>query len=245
MKEEGRGNKKKVPEGFRRATVATPKGEIVEYGPEAILSDHATRFMIDHMAVPPGTRVAEAGCGTGVLSIYAALAGATEVTGTDIDDDALEAARLNGRMNRVDHVRFLKGSLLEPVPGPLDLVLALLPHKPGPRPFNRRYYGGEEGVDLLLPAVGQAAERLVRGGVLYLYLNSIANEVRVMELFTRLFHVSLVAEKRRPFTREEFEGLVPGMMEHLRALKVQERSAFGEDEKGLYFMARIYEGRRR
>lgn len=245
MKEEDRGNETAVPEGFRRVTVATPRGEIVEWGPEAILSDHATRFMIDHMAVPPGARVAEAGCGTGVLSIYAALAGASQVTGTDIDDEALEAARLNGRINGAEHIRFLKGSLLDPVPGPLDLVLALLPHKPAPRSFNRRYYGGEEGIDLLLPAVSQAAERLVQGGVLYLYLNSIANEARVMDHFTRFFHVSLVAEKRRPFTGEEFDGLVPGMMEHLRGLKARGLSAFWEDEKGLYFMARIYEGRRR
>jgi methylase of polypeptide subunit release factors len=234
-----------VPEWFHRVVVPTPAGEIVEYGPEGILSDHATRFMLEHVTVPPGARVAEVGCGTGVLSIYAALAGAADVTGTDIDDEALGAARLNGLANNVPRVRFLRGNLLEPVPGPLDMVLALLPHKPAPQSFNQRYYGGEDGTDLLLPAVAQAAQRLVPEGTLYLYLNSIAHERRVMDLFVGLFDLSMVAEKKRYFTSEEFDGLVPGMFEHLKRLRARGLSSFSEDEKGLFFMARIYAGRKR
>lgn len=234
-----------IPQGFHRVLVPTPVGEIVEYGPPALLSDHATRFMIDHLEIPRSACVAEVGCGTGVLSVYAARSGAMEVTGTDIDDVALAAARLNGRTNGAPHIRFLKGSLLEPVSGPLDMILALLPHKPAPQAFDHRYYGGEDGTDLLLPTISQAAKHLLSGGVLYLYLNSIANEIKVMGLFLRLFHVSLAAEKKRYFTREEFDSLVPGMFEHLEGLKRKGVSDFSEDGEGLFFMARVYRGVRR
>jgi SAM-dependent methyltransferase len=241
---EDRSDKLIIPQGFCRVVVPSPLGDIIEYGTPELLSDHATRFMMEHMAVPRSARVAEVGCGTGVLSIYAALAGADRVTGTDIDNTALTAARLNGHVNGTPQVQFVKGSLLDPVSGPLDMVLALLPHKPAPQHFNHRYYGGEDGTDLLLPAITQAAERLTKDGVLLLYLNSIAHEARVMGLLARFFCVSLIAEKKRYFTCEEFDGLVPGMFEHLEGLKTKGVSSFSEDEEGLFFMARIYEGRR-
>ena len=121
---------------WSEAVVETPCGPIREFGPEAGLSDHATRFMIDFIRVPEGAAAAEAGCGTGVLSIYMALAGAKQVTGTDIDKESLEAARHNASINGAANISFIEGNLLEPVPGPLNLVTALLPHKPAPRPFN-------------------------------------------------------------------------------------------------------------
>ncbi len=230
---------------FQRVVVPTPAGEVVECGPRELLSDHATRFMMEHVAIPPSARVAEVGCGTGVLSIYAALAGAAQVTGTDIDDAALSAARLNGHINGVPQVRFLKGSLLDPVSGSLDLVIALLPHKPSPEPFSHRYYGGNDGTDLVIPVIGQAAKRLVGGGSLYLYLNSIANGPRVMDLFSRLFDVALLAEKKRYFTRQEFDSLAPAMFAHLQALKEKGIASYFEDDDGLFFMVRVYEGKRR
>lgn len=231
--------------GFGRVVVPSPAGAIVEYGPPGLLSDHATRFMMDHIEIPGSARVAEAGCGTGVLSIFAALAGARSVTGTDIDDLALEAAAMNRHANGTPQVQFIKGNLLEPVSETLDMVLALLPHKPAPCTFDHRYYGGDDGTDLLLPVVGQAAEHLVPGGIFYLYLNSIAHVARVMDLLEQYFGVSLVAEKKRYFTREEFNGLAPGMFAHLETLRAKGISHYGEDREGLFFMARIYKGVRR
>jgi len=224
---------------------ATRSGRIVEQGPAALLADHATMFILEHLTVRRGDRVAEPGCGTGVLSLYAALAGARSVVGTDVDPDALAAARQNAAANGVANVCFVQGSLLEPVPAGLDLVVANLPHKPAPRPFDRRYYGGPDGTDLLLEVIGQAAGRLVAGGRLVLYANSIANPRRVAREFARDFDVRLLAEKRRYFTREEWDGLAPGMFAHLEARKACGEADFEQDDQGLYFMARLYEGVRR
>jgi len=234
-----------APPGYLTRYHATPGGRLVEQGPAALLADHATTFVLEHLMVRPGDRVAEPGCGTGVLSLYAALAGASSVVGTDIDPDALAAARRNATLNGITNVSFVHGSLLEPVGTGLDLVVALLPHKPAPRPVSHRYYGGRDGTDLLLAAIRQSADRLISGGRLVLYLNSIANPQRVDHEFARNFDVSLCAEKRRYFTPEEFDVLTPGMFAHLEAQKACGEADFRHDEQGLYFMARLHEGRRR
>jgi ribosomal protein L11 methyltransferase len=48
-----------------------------------------------------GRRVLDYGCGSGILAVAAALLGAREVIGTDIDPQALEAARANSHANGV------------------------------------------------------------------------------------------------------------------------------------------------
>ena len=224
---------------------ATRWGLLLEEGPDALLADHATWFIVERLTVRPGDRVAEPGCGTGMMSVCAARAGAASVVGTDIDTEALTAARQNAELNGATHVSFVRGSLLEPVRGPLDLVVALLPHKPGPRPFNPRYYGGPDGTDLLVACISQAADRLVQGGRLVLYVNSIANPRRVADVFAQAFAVRLLGEKRRDFTREEFEGLTPGMFAHLEAQRARGEADYAGDDQGLFFMARLYEGCRR
>jgi len=50
---------------------------------------------------PGGKRVLDYGCGSGILAVAAALLGARAVTGTDIDPQALEAARANSLANGI------------------------------------------------------------------------------------------------------------------------------------------------
>lgn len=225
---------------------ATRWGPLREAGPPALRADHATAFTLAHLEVPPGATVAEPGCGTGVLAIAAARAGAARVVGTDLDPAALAAAHANAAANGVRRrVLFCHGDLLAPVAGPLDLIVALLPHKPAPRPIARRYHGGPDGTDLLRRAIAQAAERLVQGGILLLYVNSISNPRRVATTLAPAFTVSLCAEKRRPFTAAEFEALTPGMFAHLVAQRRRGEAEFWEDAAGPWFLARLWRARRR
>jgi release factor glutamine methyltransferase len=56
-----------------------------------------------------------------VVTIYA----------TDVSADALEVARLNSRKHRVaDRIKLLKGDLLEPLPEPVEIIVANLPYVP-------------------------------------------------------------------------------------------------------------------
>jgi len=78
--------------------------------------------------VEGGERVLDAGCGSGILGIAAALLGAREVLGIEADADAVPTARENVERNGVaDRVRVETGRLSAPdVPplGPFDGVVA-------------------------------------------------------------------------------------------------------------------------
>jgi putative methylase len=58
-------------------------------------------------------RVIDLGCGTGVLSVGAALLGADEVTGVDIDQGTLQVAKRNADSVGV-MVRFIQGDVANP-----------------------------------------------------------------------------------------------------------------------------------
>jgi len=72
----------------------------------------------------PGCRVADIGCGSGILAITAAVLGAREVIASDNDSASLAVARTNARRNGVtDVVRFVDADLLPEGSGQFDLIL--------------------------------------------------------------------------------------------------------------------------
>jgi release factor glutamine methyltransferase len=77
-------------------------------------------------------KVADVGTGTGAIAIaIAAAASHAEVWATDTNADAVALARANAMRNGVaDRVHVLQGTLLEPVPDPVELVVANLPYLP-------------------------------------------------------------------------------------------------------------------
>ena len=88
---------------------------------------HATtRLCLRALAerVRPGDRVADIGCGSGVLAIAAALLGASHVVATDSDPTALPVAQFNAERNRVpDRVEIIEGDLIALDRGPFDLIV--------------------------------------------------------------------------------------------------------------------------
>lgn len=78
---------------------------------------------------PHNRRVLDYGCGSGILAVAAALLGAREVVGTDIDPQAIEAARANSLANGVaaDAAQYTLPDRLLPTDtadGRFDVVLA-------------------------------------------------------------------------------------------------------------------------
>jgi ribosomal protein L11 methyltransferase len=69
----------------------------------------------------PGSRVLDYGCGSGILAIAAGKLGAGALTGVDVDEQALAAARINSAANDV-RARYTDPAGLPP--GAFDIVLA-------------------------------------------------------------------------------------------------------------------------
>jgi predicted nicotinamide N-methyase len=80
------------------------------------------RYVLDQPSVVRGKRVVDVASGSGLVAIAAALAGASEVTATDIDPCALAAIGLNAAANGVA-VRVLPLDLTAAAPPAADVVL--------------------------------------------------------------------------------------------------------------------------
>jgi ribosomal protein L11 methyltransferase len=75
--------------------------------------------------VQPGDRVVDVGTGSGVLSIAAAKLGAAKVDAMDLDDVAVQVAKLNIKLNKVQDVAAVsQNNLLDGVADGADIVVA-------------------------------------------------------------------------------------------------------------------------
>jgi ribosomal protein L11 methyltransferase len=104
-------------------TVAVP----IDAGRAFGQGSHATtRLMLTEIdrVVDGGERVLDVGCGSGVLGVVAAVAGAASVVGVDIEQRAIDAALANAQRNGVaDRTTFSTTPVAE-VDGQFDLVVA-------------------------------------------------------------------------------------------------------------------------
>ena len=95
-------------------------------------------------AASPGERWVDMGCGTGVVGIALARAGA-QVTSIDIDPDAVRNARANAALHQVP-LEVVESDLFAAVPGRRwDRVVYNVPFWPGDpagKPFGRAMFAG-------------------------------------------------------------------------------------------------------
>lgn len=103
-----------------------PGAVVIEPGNAFGTGDHVTTrsclAAIDQLAVP-GQHLLDVGCGSGILAVAAARLGMV-ARGTDIDPEAVLAARAAAAANGVDVV--FDSAPLASLPGPYDLVVANL-----------------------------------------------------------------------------------------------------------------------
>ncbi len=108
-------------EGFKHEVIIAPK---MAFG----TGHHATTYMMLQAMSKldfNGKRVLDFGCGTGILSVVAAMEGASEVIGVDTQPEAKENSIEHSILNYVEHLcDFREGGLEAAEPGLYDIILA-------------------------------------------------------------------------------------------------------------------------
>ena len=107
-----------------------------------------------------GKSVAEVGCGSGILSLPAAKAGAEPVVALDINPTAVEATRHNAAANNLPRVSSLHSNLFSALPAQqkFDVIISSPPSFSGePRDDADRAWHAGPGYRDILPLFNQAA----------------------------------------------------------------------------------------
>lgn len=130
-------------------------------------------------------RVLDIGTGCGFLAVVAAAGGA-EVTATDINQRALQAARQNAADNDLS-IETLKTNMFEGIDGRYDLIVFNAPYIPGSRDGRSTeelaWYGGDDGRELVDQFIADVEEYLEKDGEVLLVQSSVTGETETLDRF--------------------------------------------------------------
>ena len=105
------------------------------FAPTAIFTTPVAAHLVQFAGIAPGQKVLDVACGTGVVAITAARAGAT-VSGLDLTPELLEHARANQQIAECGEIDWTEGDA-EKLPYPdasFDVVVSQFGHMFAPRP---------------------------------------------------------------------------------------------------------------
>ncbi len=147
----------------RNVLIPRPESELLVEKTIALATNH------------PLPLIADIGTGSGAIAVSLALGlPRAKIYATDISAATLKIARLNCRRHSVaDRVLLLEGNLLEPLPEPVDIIVANLPYvrKSELNPQSEpplALDGGADGTEIIGRLCRQAEGRLKPGGWLLL-----------------------------------------------------------------------------
>lgn len=158
-----------------------------EVSPSTLIPRPDTELLVEtaielaNTAFPQSCLIADVGTGCGAIAIALALhLTQAKSYAIDISAAALEVAKSNCRKHRVStRVRLLQGDLLQPLPEPVQLIVANLPYISEPElpklPLEISLFepqlalaGGADGLIQIERLLSQASSKLLSGGAVLL-----------------------------------------------------------------------------
>ncbi len=130
-----------------------------------------TYLLLSAIDVERGEKALEMGCGSGIISMHMAKAGAV-VTAADTDERAVRATEKSATMNGLE-IRAVRSDLFTDVPGRFDLMVFNPPYLRGEVQGQEDlcWAGGKDGVRLTSRFLDDAKEHLEPGGRVLLLIS--------------------------------------------------------------------------
>jgi release factor glutamine methyltransferase len=161
--------------------------------------------------------IADIGTGCGNIAICLAVhLPQARIYATDISTGALEVARFNCSRHGVNNIQLLHGSLLEPLPEPVDIIVSNMPYikQSELRLVNSAQFepqlaldGGENGLEVISRLCQQVHNKLRPGGCLLLEIG-VGQREAVVSLLQELFPAARIATTRDLAEIERVVGLI-------------------------------------
>lgn len=166
---------------FLHSSYPTLGNEAVFFGPD---SYRFANVIHQYFATSkrPIQRAVDIGTGSGIGAVLVSLAlsesqqesqpsavSELEVVAVDINNHALNLARVNMAAANMHHITLMHSNLLDDVDGNFDLIIANPPYLLDESERAYRHGGGQLGAALSLDIVDAAIQRLNAGGTLLLY----------------------------------------------------------------------------
>ncbi len=154
-----------------------------------------TYLLLHHIEVEKGDQVLEMGCGTGLISLHCARAGA-EVTAVDANIRAVECTRKNAERNGVS-LEVVHSYLFDEVEGKFDLVIFNPPYLPVKEEglLEMSWSGGEGGTEVVEEFLKDLKGYIRRSGESVILLSSKMDQKKVDQILSA-FNTEVLDSKR-------------------------------------------------
>lgn len=179
-------------------------------------------------AVEPKDNFLEVGTGSGIVAIAVAkFVKNSKVTASDISPEAIKAANINAKLNKVK-IKTVVGDLFKPFQTNSFDVIAI--HPPAvPYPVNKTWglskgmtiatNGGLDGSNLVVKSISKAVKYLKPNGKLLLLLPHWSNVKKAYEeLLNNYLSVSKLSEKKVQFFPATEGKPTEKLLQHVRTL---------------------------